>query len=66
MANLLEPVRQHMLDEPLEESDRMEADGAPVLGPEGDLAGGHVQEAGIGDSHPVGVAPEVLVMWCTT
>jgi hypothetical protein len=25
-----------------------------------------IEQPGIGDAHPMGISPEVIVMWCTT
>jgi hypothetical protein len=42
VPDLFETVGEYVLNEPPKEGDRMEADLAPTLGPEGDLLGSHV------------------------
>jgi len=66
VTDLAEPWRQDVLDQAGEELDRLQGDGASVLGAEGHLLIRDLQQSGVGDAHPVGVAPEILVMWCTT
>jgi len=66
VPDLAESWRQDMLDQASEELDRFQGGGAAELGAEGHPVVRNLQQTGIGDAHPVGVAPEILIMWCTT
>ena len=66
MADLFESVRKDMLDEPLEENHRVDGDRPTVLRAERDLVLVHGQQARVRDTHPVGVAPQIGLMWRTT
>ena len=59
VADLFEPIREDVLDEPLEESNRGEGGGSAVLGPERDRLVTDVEQARIRDPDPVRIAPQV-------
>ena len=59
VADLFEPIREDVLDEPLEESDRGEGDGPAVLGPERDRLICDVEQTRIRDPDPVRIATKV-------
>ena len=66
VADFPEPWRQDMLDQAVEELHRLQGGRAAMLGAEGHLLIRYIHQSGVGDAHPVGVAPEIGVMWCTT
>jgi len=55
----VEAVGQDVLDEPTQEVHGMQGDRAFAFRVEGDMAGADVQQAGVGDTHAVGVAARV-------
>ena len=60
MPDLAESWRQHVLDQAGERLDRRQGCGASVFGAEGHLLIRDLQQPGVGDTHPVGVAAEIL------
>ena len=64
MTDLLETWGQDMLDETAEELRRGHGFGAVSLGPKGDPVWRHLEQPGIGNADPVGVAPQVFQNPC--
>jgi hypothetical protein len=56
VTDLVEALGQDVLDQAVEEFHRVDRGGLAILGGECDAVVGDVQEPGVGDADPVGVA----------
>ena len=57
---------EHVLDQAVEELHGFQGGGTAMLGVEGHLLIRFRYQPGVGHAHPVRIAAEILVMWCTT